>query len=182
MLRLCLRISRGHLLLAGLSIQEIALLTPLCPLSSFDLVRSSQFIVFDSVRGLDILGNAPSYEFMFNTRNDSVHEAPVYVPALNSIIYFLSHKGIFEQQIINLKGSQPTLSNYTTNATCICCQWRQTLQWFCLLSSRSWNHIPFSNNWKDYPAKARHLPPRSSKRPSRDLAQRLLRRAVQSIQ
>ena len=82
---------------------------------SFNLVKSSQFIVFDAGRGLDILGSTPTYEFVFNTRNDSIHEAPVYVPALNSIIYSLAAQGIYEQQIVNLNGSQPTLSNYTTN-------------------------------------------------------------------
>ncbi|KAI9690273.1 MAG: hypothetical protein M1822_009234 [Bathelium mastoideum] len=82
---------------------------------SFDLVKSSTFIVFDDSRALDILGSSPSYEFIFNTSNDSVHEAPVYVPALNAIIYSIAAQGIYEQQIVGLNGSQPTLANYTTN-------------------------------------------------------------------
>ena len=82
---------------------------------SFDLVRKANFVVFNQDAGLEILGASPSLEFVFNTRNDSIHEAPVYVPSpLNAIIFSLTHAGIYEQQIIDLNGTLPTIANYTT--------------------------------------------------------------------
>ncbi|KAI9775566.1 MAG: hypothetical protein M1816_005895 [Peltula sp. TS41687] len=43
------------------------------------LIVPADFLVYDRERGLEILGDAPSYEFIFNVSN-SYHEAPVYVP------------------------------------------------------------------------------------------------------
>ena len=39
----------------------------------------------------------------------------MYVPGLNVIIYSLPHEGIYEQQIINLNDTPPTIANYTTD-------------------------------------------------------------------
>lgn len=82
--------------------------------SSFQLVQNAAFIVFDHSRGLNILGSAPTLERVFDTRNDSIHEAPVYVPGLNVIIFSLPHQGVYQQQIINLNNTPPTIENYTT--------------------------------------------------------------------
>ena len=82
---------------------------------SFAALENATFVVFDQTRGLNILGPAPKLERLFDTRNDSIHEAPVYVPGLNVIIYSLPHQGVYEQQIINLNNTPPTISNYTTN-------------------------------------------------------------------
>ncbi|KAF1973912.1 lactonohydrolase [Bimuria novae-zelandiae CBS 107.79] len=83
--------------------------------SSFQLLQNASFIVFDQSRGLEIIGSAPKVERMFDTRNDSIHEAPVYVPDLNVLIFSLPHQGIYEQQLINLNTTPPTLENYTTH-------------------------------------------------------------------
>lgn len=83
--------------------------------NSFARLAQTNFIVFDKERGLDILGSAPRLEQIFETRNDSIQEAPVYVPGLNAIIYSQFHQGIYQQKIINLNGTSPTISNYTTN-------------------------------------------------------------------
>lgn len=82
---------------------------------SFALLQNASFVVFEQARGLDILGTSPKLERIFDTRNDSIHEAPVYVPGLNAIIFSLPHLGIYSQQIINLNNTPPTISNYTTN-------------------------------------------------------------------
>lgn len=81
---------------------------------SFALLEDTPFVVFDEARGLDMVGSDTKLERMFDTRNDSIHEAPVYVPGLNVIIYSLPHQGIYEQQIINLNHTPPTIANYTT--------------------------------------------------------------------
>jgi len=107
--------ARGRSLNGDLLRNDTFALTRVPADPSFSLVSKADFIVFDEIRGLDILGSSPKLEFVFNTRNDSIHEAPVYVPPpLNAIIYSLPHQGIFEQQIINLNGSKPTIANYTT--------------------------------------------------------------------
>ena len=82
---------------------------------SFTLLEDVPFVVFDQARGLNILGPAPKLAKLFEIRNDSIHEAPVYVPGLNAIIYSLPHQGIYEQQIINLNNTPPTIANYTTS-------------------------------------------------------------------
>jgi gluconolactonase len=83
--------------------------------SSFARLSESTFVVFDQERGLDILGSSPKLERIFDTRNDSIHEAPVYVPGLNAIIFSQPHQGVFQQKIVNLNGTEPTISNYTTS-------------------------------------------------------------------
>jgi gluconolactonase len=84
--------------------------------SSFARLSESNFVVFDQERGIDILEFSPKLEKIFDTRNDSIHEAPVYVPGLNAIIFSQPHQGVFQQKIINLNGTEPTISNYTTNS------------------------------------------------------------------
>jgi gluconolactonase len=83
--------------------------------SSFARLQETTFVVFDQERGLDILGPDPKLERIFDSRNDSIHEAPVYVPGLNAIIFSQPHQGVYQQKIINLNGTEATISNYTTN-------------------------------------------------------------------
>ena len=82
--------------------------------TSFKLARSADFLVFDKTRGLQYLGANPSYELVFNV-SKAVHEAPVYVPAVNKL--FLSQlappAGTLPQLVIDLNQKPPTLSNYT---------------------------------------------------------------------
>ncbi|KEQ78774.1 calcium-dependent phosphotriesterase [Aureobasidium pullulans EXF-150] len=80
---------------------------------SFGLVKNATFVVFDQ-RGSQILGPSPKLESVFASRNDSIHEGPVYVPSLDAIIFSLPHQGIYQQQIIHLNDSTPRLENYTT--------------------------------------------------------------------
>lgn len=83
--------------------------------SSFARLKGTTFVVFDQERGLDILGPDPKLERIFDTRNDSIHEAPIYVPGLNAIIFSQPHQGVYQQKIINLNETEPTISNYTTS-------------------------------------------------------------------
>ncbi|EME47144.1 hypothetical protein DOTSEDRAFT_85706 [Dothistroma septosporum NZE10] len=80
---------------------------------SFVLVKNSTFLLYDQ-QDLSLLGSSPRLEKIFETRNDSIHEAPVYVPGLNVIIFSLPHQGVYEQQMINLNNTPPTIENYTT--------------------------------------------------------------------
>lgn len=53
--------------------------------SSFtSLVPSADFIIFDKQRAFEILGDSPTFDFIFNVSNN-YHEAPVYVPTSNKI-------------------------------------------------------------------------------------------------
>ncbi|KAK3671024.1 hypothetical protein LTR78_009142 [Recurvomyces mirabilis] len=83
---------------------------------SFSQLQNASFVVFNQARGLDILGINPKVEKVFDAPPaDSIHEAPVYVPELNAVIYSLPHQGIYQQQIVNLNSTPPTLSNFTTS-------------------------------------------------------------------
>jgi sugar lactone lactonase YvrE len=81
--------------------------------TSFNLVKSADFIVFDKARGLEILGPNPSHEFVFKV-SKAVHEAPVYVPSQNKL--YLSQlappPGYLPQLVVDLNQNPPTLSEY----------------------------------------------------------------------
>lgn len=81
---------------------------------SFDLVRAASFIVFDKERELEILGSNPTNEVLFNV-SISVHEAPVYVPEQNKIIFFEFSPAFVPPLVIDLNQSSPTLFNLTTD-------------------------------------------------------------------
>ncbi|KAH9817387.1 SMP-30/Gluconolaconase/LRE-like region [Teratosphaeria destructans] len=84
--------------------------------SSFDLVATADFLVFDASRGLEALGPNPTYEVIFNV-SKAVHEAPVYVPSLNKL--FLSQlappSGYLPQLVVDLNQDPPTLSEYLSD-------------------------------------------------------------------
>ncbi|KAK4631924.1 Lactonohydrolase oryL [Fulvia fulva] len=81
---------------------------------SFSLIKNASFLVYNDI-GLSLLGPKPIIEKMFTTRNDSIHEASVYVPGLNVIIFSQPHQGVYQQQLINLNHTPPpTIETYTT--------------------------------------------------------------------
>lgn len=84
--------------------------------TSFGLIADADFIVFDQKRGLEVLGANPTYEYVFEV-SEAVHEAPVYVPALNKL--FLSQlappAGYLPQLVVDLNRDSPTLSEYLSD-------------------------------------------------------------------
>ncbi|KAJ9638179.1 hypothetical protein H2204_004490 [Knufia peltigerae] len=84
--------------------------------STWDLLGPADFVVFDRERGLQYLGDSPSYEFMFPV-SSAVHEAPIYAPKQN--LLFISQlappTGVLPQLVVDLNQNPPTLSNYTPN-------------------------------------------------------------------
>ncbi|KAK4629504.1 Lactonohydrolase oryL [Fulvia fulva] len=84
--------------------------------TSFGLIADADFIVFDQKRGLEVLGANPTYEYVFEV-SEAVHEAPVYVPALNKL--FLSQlappAGYLPQLVVDLNQDSPTLSEYLSD-------------------------------------------------------------------
>ena len=67
---------------------------------TFALIQSADFVVFDEVRGTEILGSDPSYEFV-SSITPALHEAPVYVPDLNKL--FFSVLGTKEESLHHLQ-------------------------------------------------------------------------------
>jgi hypothetical protein len=53
---------------------------------TFTLIQAADFVVFDVVRGAEILGSHPSYELV-SSLTPAVHEAPVYVAELNKLFF-----------------------------------------------------------------------------------------------
>ncbi|KAJ9502482.1 hypothetical protein LTR99_007546 [Exophiala xenobiotica] len=84
--------------------------------STFGLLKTADFVVFDRQRGLQYLGDNPSYEFMFSV-SSAVHEAPIYAAKQN--LLFISQlappTGVLPQLLVDLNQDPPTLSNYTPN-------------------------------------------------------------------
>ena len=84
--------------------------------SSFTQLNSSDFLVFDRERGLELLGAHPSYQYVFSVSN-GVHEAPVYVPSQNKLYLaqLAPPVGFLPQLVIDLNQSPPTLSEYLSD-------------------------------------------------------------------
>jgi hypothetical protein len=84
--------------------------------TSFGLVEDADFLVFDQARALKLLGDSPTYEFIFEV-SPAVHEAPVYVPSLNKL--FMSQlappAGYLPQLVVDLNQDPPTLSEYLSD-------------------------------------------------------------------
>lgn len=78
---------------------------------SFALTKNASFLVFDKARGLKILGRKPTYKFMFTLKN-FIHEAPVYLPAQNKLIFSELAYGSVALFSIDLSASPPTLSTF----------------------------------------------------------------------
>ena len=77
--------------------------------SSFGFVSEATFIVFDPVRGRQILGPSPTFDFMFSLPN-LTHEGPVYVPDTNELYFARVKPGFLPQLVVNLSATPPTLS------------------------------------------------------------------------
>jgi sugar lactone lactonase YvrE len=81
--------------------------------STFDLLATADFVVFDRARGLQYLGPHPSYEYMFAV-DSAVHEAPIYAPKQN--LLFMSQlappAGVLPQLVVDLNVEPPTLGEY----------------------------------------------------------------------
>lgn len=83
---------------------------------SFEMVADAEFVVFDEERAWEILGDNPTYDFMFVV-SPAVHEAPVFVPDLNRL--YLSTlgqpPGTLPQLVVDLGANPPTLSEYLSD-------------------------------------------------------------------
>lgn len=78
--------------------------------SSFaTLIPPAEFIIYDRERGLKILGDSPTSEFIFNVSNN-FHEAPVYVPTQNKLYSSqLRPPGFLPQYVIDLTKTPLTI-------------------------------------------------------------------------
>ena len=77
--------------------------------SSFGFVSEATFLVFDPVRGRQILGPSPVLDFIFSLPN-LTHEGPVYVPDTNELYFARVKPGFLPQLVVNLSAIPPTLS------------------------------------------------------------------------
>lgn len=81
---------------------------------SFATVANASFLVFDRERGLEILGDEPILQGVFEV--DPVpHEGPVFVPGLNKLYVTQIQPGFLPQLVIDLNKSPPTLSRQTAD-------------------------------------------------------------------
>lgn len=84
--------------------------------TSFGLVEGADFLVFDEARAFELLGETPTYDFVFEV-SPAVHEAPVYVPSLNKL--FMSQlappPGYLPQLVVDLNQDPPTIGEYLSD-------------------------------------------------------------------
>ncbi|KAE8386082.1 hypothetical protein BDV23DRAFT_187642 [Aspergillus alliaceus] len=78
---------------------------------SWDLIKDASFVVFDRERGLEILGPSPSVEIMFNV-SDDVHEAPVYIPSQNRLVFAELAVGHLPLLSVDLNRHPPVLEHF----------------------------------------------------------------------
>ncbi|KAH8645846.1 lactonohydrolase [Tricladium varicosporioides] len=84
--------------------------------NSFSHVSNATFLIFDWAKAQAILGDTPTYEFMF-TITTGGHEAPVYTPNTNELYFSDLATGVagLSQQVINLNNTPPTLGRMTAS-------------------------------------------------------------------
>ncbi|OGM46077.1 lactonohydrolase [Aspergillus bombycis] len=82
--------------------------------ASWQNVSTASFIVFDESRAAEVLGDAPSVEFVFSVDANHIHESPVFVPTQNRI-YFSELSTNLPQLTIDLNQDPPTLSQFTAD-------------------------------------------------------------------
>jgi sugar lactone lactonase YvrE len=78
-------------------------------------VKNADFVLFDQVRGKDLLGGNPKLERMFDVPF-VIHEAPVFVPSQNKLyVSQFGPPGNFDQVLIDLETEPPKMSKYRTD-------------------------------------------------------------------
>jgi hypothetical protein len=84
--------------------------------TSFGLVKDADFLVFDQARAFELLGESPTYDFIFEVP-PAVHEAPVYVPSLNKLFFtqLTPPVGFLPQYVVDLNHDPPTLNEYISD-------------------------------------------------------------------
>lgn len=78
-------------------------------------LASASFLIFDATRGVEVLGAAPTYDFMFAVSN-AVHEAPVYAAAVDRLFLSqLAPTGFLPQLVVDLSGETPRLEEFLSD-------------------------------------------------------------------
>lgn len=83
---------------------------------SWSLVANSDFVLFDSVRGLEILGASPKIYHQYLDVLNVIHEAPIYVPGLNKL--FVTQDGPpgnLSNLVIDLNVDPPAIDTFITD-------------------------------------------------------------------
>lgn len=84
--------------------------------TSFGLLKSSDFFVYDRAQGLPLLGDNPTCEKMFEDQvTMAVHEAPVYVSGFNKLFVGVLEQGYLPQLFVDLNQDPPTLSEFESD-------------------------------------------------------------------
>ncbi|KAJ6090086.1 hypothetical protein N7467_005302 [Penicillium canescens] len=81
---------------------------------SFQSVSNATFLVWDADQAADILGETPTFEYMFSISH-APHEAPVYVPRTHELWFSRLEQGFLPQLVVDLRSDPPSLSQKTTN-------------------------------------------------------------------
>ena len=82
---------------------------------SWMLVQDADFVVFDIVRGLEVLGASPKIQHKYLDVLDVIHEAPIFVPKLNKL--FVTQDGPpgnLSNLVIDLNVDPPTIETFVT--------------------------------------------------------------------
>ncbi|KAF2724381.1 calcium-dependent phosphotriesterase [Polychaeton citri CBS 116435] len=83
---------------------------------SWSLVQNASFVVFDRKKGLDILGSSPTLEPSYLKVLNVIHEAPIFVPALNKLFTTQDGPpGNFSNLEIDLNHDPPTVKAFVTD-------------------------------------------------------------------
>jgi hypothetical protein len=81
---------------------------------SFRSVSKATFLVWDPDQAAAILGETPTFEYMFSIPR-TPHEAPVYVPRTHELWFSQLEQGFLPQFVVDLKSEPPRLSQRTMN-------------------------------------------------------------------
>ena len=77
--------------------------------TTFGHVLNASFLVFDEALGREVLGRAPSVDFMFSMPGNDTHEGPVYVPDTHEFYFSRLEHVYLPQLVVNLSATPPRL-------------------------------------------------------------------------
>ena len=72
----------------------------------FSSVANASFLIFNQQRAEQLLGESPSVDFMFELER-APHEAPVYVPETEELVFSRLQHQFLSQLVVNLKDTHP---------------------------------------------------------------------------
>lgn len=111
---------------------------------SFEAVGAADFLLYDAIRGAEILGDEPTLQFMF-ALDDVPHEGPTWEPELNLFYFSRLRAEPKAQYVVDLNVEPPTLETRVSDPPLVVpcgSTYHEGLIYWCGSATQSGNYVP----------------------------------------